>query len=73
MKLSFTRHARARIVERRISLYRLRETLKYPDFIKPIFGEKILVRKRWGSEILEIVCVKKENYVRIITVYAYEN
>ncbi len=69
MKIFFTTHAKSRLVEREVTLTEIHQIIKNPDYTKPSFKDTVLMGKKFGSSIIEIVCTKRIDKIIIITVY----
>jgi len=69
MKLAFTDHAKFRIIERGISVEKIKTTLKNPEYSEKVFGDKYKVGKTFGGKTLEIIYTRNKNNVVIITAY----
>ncbi|OGI65304.1 hypothetical protein A3A95_03280 [Candidatus Nomurabacteria bacterium RIFCSPLOWO2_01_FULL_39_18] len=69
MKLSFTRHARIRIIERNVRISYIKQVLKNPDYKSPTYKNAIRVRGRVGNKVLEIIYKATINRIVIITLY----
>lgn len=69
MKIKFTFHARKRIFERGIKIIEIKQTILNPDYKRHTFDNKILARKYFSGEILEIIYLQEENTIIIITAY----
>jgi len=67
MQIEFTKHARRRIIDRKIELVWIYETLKFPDNMQKVGNEYIITRKLNGKT-LEIVIMREKN-INIITLY----
>jgi len=68
MQFAFTNHALERMRFRRIEQNDVLDALRFPDIIQKK-EYKYLYRKRVSAGIIEIVCEKTENHLKIITVY----
>ncbi|MCX6731813.1 MAG: DUF4258 domain-containing protein [Candidatus Parcubacteria bacterium] len=69
MKLKFTNHAKYRILERKIKMSDIKDTLKNPDFYGHTFDNKIVARKLIDGKTLEVVYTKIKREILIITIY----
>lgn len=68
MDIFYTDHAKRSINKRKVHLVWIEETIKYPD--RTIKSEgKYYLRKKLNGYTLEVVCEKKENYIKVITLY----
>lgn len=68
MKIIFTSHAENRIKQRKLSNEDVFETINRPDVtIKK--HEKYYFQKKVCQGIIEVVCEKTENNIKVITVY----
>lgn len=72
MVISFSKHARARQKERRISSELVRKIVSNPDKIKHIENDKFICYGKDNNRTLVIVFIKRREFVNIITIY-YEN
>ena len=73
MKVEFSSHALDQLkVRSRISRFMVRATLLKPDEIGETFRGRQLFRKTYGNETLEVVAVKEDNVITVITQYFLE-
>lgn len=69
MEFIFTKHVKLRIKQRELDENIIKETLSEPDQVLPgLFGRN-LAQKSLGDKILEVVYVKENNRLIIITAY----
>lgn len=74
MKLVFTSHCQTRIYGRNINVDHIKKAISEPDHKKDVFDGRILVKKKVGAKVIEVVYYrervgdKKEKYI-IITAY----
>jgi hypothetical protein len=68
MKIVFTLHANERIIKRKISKQDVLFAIKNPDNMKRK-RSKYFFRKRTQNGVIEVVCQRKENNLKIITLY----
>lgn len=78
MKIVFSEHALIRIRERKISKLEVYATIKNPQSKDETYRERILVRRNFGSKILEAVIRIEEKCIMVISAYyldrkIYEN
>lgn len=64
----FTHHARQRMTERNIAEKEIKKTIDNPDRIAYNF-DKIIVNKKIGKKIIEVVFIRKNSKIVIITCY----
>jgi hypothetical protein len=72
MEISFTHHAKYRIMERNISVLSVRQTIKHPDSQRTDEYGMMIARKKIGEKLLEVVYRIERNKQIVITAY-YEN
>ncbi len=72
MKIIFSDHAKKQLVERKIPKKIVLETIKNPQNKLKSFKNRELLQKRFGGKILEVVIVKEDSVVTIITQYYLE-
>jgi hypothetical protein len=72
IKIVFTNHAKYRLNERGISVLDVRKAIREPDSKKSEQYDMIVIKKRFGRKVLEVVCKLKRNECLVITAY-YEN
>ncbi len=72
MEISFTHHAKYRIMERNISVLNVRQTIKHPDSQRIDEYGMIVARKKIAGKLLEVVYRIKGSKRIVITAY-YEN
>ena len=68
MKLSFTDHAKFRLLERAISTEEIKETLRNPDYSNKRIDGKVVVGKNFVDHQLKIVYALENNTFNVITV-----
>lgn len=69
MKIALSQHAKDQILARSIPLKAIEFTLKTPDRIVPSFRNRTLYQKAFGDKILEVVTIKENKMLIVITVY----
>jgi hypothetical protein len=69
MKIIFSKHAEERLAERRIHKKLVMETLLSPDWYRPTFKGRILVRKKMGALTVEAIYMEDEDAMIVITCY----
>lgn len=67
--IKFTIHARERLTERGIKISDIKQAVLYPDYKRHTFENKILVRKSFSKETLEVIYIQNGNNILIITAY----
>lgn len=73
MKVEFSQHALDQPeVRRRITKPMIMEVLKNPDDVQHSYKDRELYRKQYDNEILEVVAVKEDNKLIVITEYFLE-
>ncbi len=65
----YTKHANLRIKQRNLSTRQIERTILSPDRILPSFQERLLVQKKFGPKILEVVYQKEGKKIVILTAY----
>jgi len=68
MKLSFTDHAKFRLLERAIGTEEIKETLRNPDYSNKRIDGKVVVGKNFVDYQLKVVYALENNTFNIITV-----
>jgi hypothetical protein len=68
MEIVYTFHAKEKIEFRKIHLVWTEEALRSPDLTKKI-GYKYKALKRLNSKSIEVVYLKEESYIKILTAY----
>jgi len=68
MQIRFTNHAKFRIRKRHILELEVLDAIKYPDKTVKKHG-KYYFQKRLAKGIIEICCEKRENNIKVITIY----
>jgi uncharacterized DUF497 family protein len=68
MKISVSHHARQRMKQRGITFLEVEFVFKYPSSILRSFDNRITIKGIVNNRELSVVCIKKENYIKIITV-----
>ncbi len=74
MKLLFTTHFQARMVERGIDIDHVKQAIKNPDFTKDVYEGKMLARKKIDKKrVIEVIYFrqgfKDANHPVIVTAY----
>jgi len=69
MEIIYSPHAKKRLRERKISKTAVILAINNPD--KELLGDRnrIIARRRFGNRILEVIYVKENNQIVIITLY----
>ena len=68
MQIELTDHARARLENRKILEQELIDALKYPEKILKKHGKYYFQKTLQGGRT-EIVCERRENHIKVITIY----
>ncbi|MBU0979181.1 MAG: DUF4258 domain-containing protein [Nanoarchaeota archaeon] len=68
MRIIITKHARNRIIRRKIQEYEVVEALNYPEQIKKRHG-RYLFQKKLERGTIEACCERTESNIKVITVY----
>lgn len=68
MQIELTEHARARLEKRHILDHELIDALKYPERILKKHG-KYYYQKTLQGGLVELVCERRENHIKVITIY----
>ena len=68
----YTKHARIRIEQRKLSKKQIENTVINPDKTLPGFKGRTLVQKSFGSNIIEVVYKREQNNFIILTAYWLE-
>jgi len=66
MNLIFTTHSKQRMLERGIQIEQIKETIELPDYTITKNG-KIEAYKKIKDKTLKIVYIKKDKFIKIIT------
>jgi len=66
MKLIFSNHAKNRMIEREIKIKEVQGAIDFSDY-NVSTGNKIESHKKIKDKILKVVYIRKENYIKIIT------
>ncbi len=72
MKLRFTYHAQSQVLARHITMSRVADIIRFPDFYGDAAGGAMFYRKRFEDGILEVICRKigkNQNKYLVLTVY----
>ena len=72
MNIEFSNHAKKQIKERKIQKSRVASVVEKPARKVKSFGNRMLLQKRFGSKILEVVTVREKSQVTVITAYYLE-
>lgn len=72
MKIILSDHAKSQRIERKIPKKYILQTIKNPTKKVKSFKDRELLQKSFGGKILEVVIVKEENAVTVITQYYLE-
>jgi hypothetical protein len=65
----FSKHAELKIVERRLSRQRVRDTVLNPDFTKLTYNLREEMFKKFGSRHLKVVITRKGSLIIVITAH----
>lgn len=68
MYIEFTDHAKFIMNERGAEEDDIEYILRYPDYIKKSFAERLIAVGKWNKKPIKIVYVKQENYIRVLTI-----
>jgi len=68
MKSVFSNHAKKRLKERNIKGSEVSEVINFPEYTLKRGGE-IEAYKKINGKTLKVVYIRKENYIKVITVY----
>lgn len=69
MKIKFSPHAKKRLKQRSVSESQARLTILNPDFTLAADRNRIIARKKLNGKSLEVVYVKENGKVIVITLY----
>lgn len=73
MRVEFSKHATMQLGNRpNITKTMILSAINNPDTVKPSYRGRLLYRKLYGNNWLEIVAVKEDNKLIIITQYLLE-
>ncbi len=67
MRFILTNHAKKRMDERNIPLDQIKQTIEFPEYIITK-NQKIESYKRINQRLIKVVYLKKDNFIKIITV-----
>jgi hypothetical protein len=74
MEVKFSRHALDQLkIRSRITKPIILDALKKPDKSLQSFRGRLLYRKQYGKEVLEVVVIKEDNKLIVITQYFLES
>ncbi len=69
MEIIYSPHAKKRLRERKISKAAVIQTIKKPDKELSSDRNRIIAQRYFGNRILEVIYVKENNQIVIITLY----
>lgn len=69
MKIIFSNHAEVKIEQRKLSKELINKTIVVPDFIVPSHGNRERAYKKFGNNYLEVVFIKENEIIVIITAH----
>ena len=73
MDVEFSNHSEQRLKQRqKIKKSMVLETINNPDAKQGSYKDRLVLRKNYGKEILEVVCKKEDNKIIVITQYLLE-
>ncbi|KKR86027.1 MAG: hypothetical protein UU34_C0023G0007 [Candidatus Curtissbacteria bacterium GW2011_GWA1_41_11] len=72
MNIEFSDHAKKQIKERKIQKSHVASVVEKPTRKVKSFRNRMLLQKRFGSKILEVVTVGEKSQVTVITAYYLE-
>lgn len=68
----YTKHAKIRIEQRKLSKDEIEKTVALSDKILPSFKGRMLAQKLFNDKVLEVVYKKEQNILIILTAYWLE-
>jgi len=72
LRFIYTKHSRARINEREISVRQVELTVRSPDNVRASFGDRCIAQKHFRNKIAEVVYTNVRGRIVIITAYWLE-
>ncbi|KKR34100.1 MAG: hypothetical protein UT63_C0006G0018 [Candidatus Gottesmanbacteria bacterium GW2011_GWC2_39_8] len=69
IKIVFSDHAKEVNLKRKIQKKQITETIRKPDEIKESFRGREIRRRKYKGKILEVVIIKEEKTITVITQY----
>lgn len=69
MHIKFTYHAQFRLHERKFTTEQMKSVILNPDFTRQAADGKIVSKKKFNNDTLEVVYIIKKGVFVIITVY----
>ncbi len=73
MNIEFSEHALDQLkIRTRISKKMITETINKPDRVTVSYKNRQLYQKTYGNEVLEVVAIKEDNKLIVITQYILE-
>lgn len=74
MRLKYSLHAKVQLKYRKISLFKIRTTIKSPHNIIPSYKDRKLFQRKFKNKTLEVVIVDEGSIMIVVTAYyLYEN
>lgn len=72
VKIIFSDHANNQLIERKIPKKYILETIKNPENNLKSFKNRRLLQRQFSGRILEVVTIKEEDFLTVITEYWLE-
>jgi hypothetical protein len=72
MRIKFSRHAKERLTERKISEKLVIEAIKTPDEVIITYRDRRLFKLHTHGKILEVVAVEEKGFYEVVTAYYIE-
>jgi len=69
MSVIFTKHAIIKLEQRKINKQFVLETIKNPDSVRPTYGSRKELYRKFGKHYLKIIIKKRKEYIIVITMH----
>ena len=69
LNISFTFHAKMRILQRGINEETVKEIISKPEYVLDSFENRKIAVKRIGGQLWHVVYMREGNNIKVVTVY----
>lgn len=69
MVIIFTKHLKIKLEQRKINRVFVIETIKSPDLIRPTYGLREELYRKFGKLFMEVIVKKKNKHVIVLTAH----
>jgi hypothetical protein len=69
MSIIFTKHLIIKLAQRKINRQFVLETIKNPDLVRPTYGLREELYRKFGKLFMEVIVKKKNKHVIVLTAH----